>query len=165
MKELLKQMAVYNVWAHKKIMDAVLSIPVEKQKAEIPSSFSSLEKTILHMWDAESIWWQRMKLHERLMIPSENFKGTTVEAVNGLLSQSALWEAWVNNVSENMLEHVFECRNKKGDQIKMPIWQMLTHIFNHGTYHRGQLVNMRRQLGVKKIPQTDFSLWSRGRRV
>ncbi|MBK8310230.1 MAG: hypothetical protein IPL04_04345 [Chitinophagaceae bacterium] len=165
MKELLKQMAVYNVWAHKKIMDAVLSIPVEKQKAEIPSSFSSLEKTILHMWDAESIWWQRMKLHERLMIPSENFKGTTVEAVNGLLSQSALWEAWVNNVSDNMLQHVFEFRNKKGDQIKMPIWQMLTHIFNHGTYHRGQLVNMLRQLGVKKIPQTDFSLWSRGRRV
>ena len=165
MKELLKQMAVYNVWAHKKIMDAVLSIPVEKQKAEMPSSFSNLEKTILHMWDAESIWWQRMKLHERLMIPSENFKGTTVEAVNGLLSQSALWEAWVNNVSDNMLEHVFEFRNKKGDQIKMPIWQMLTHIFNHGTYHRGQLVNMLRQLGVKKIPQTDFSLWSRGRRV
>lgn len=165
MKELLKQMAVYNVWAHKKIMDAVLSIPVEKQKAEIPSSFSSLEKTILHMWDAESIWWQRMKLHERLMIPSENFKGTTVEAVNGLLSQSALWEAWVNNVSDNMLEHVFEFRNKKGDQIKMPIWQMLFHVFNHGTYHRGQLVNMLRQLGVKKIPQTDFSLWSRGRRV
>ena len=164
MKELLKQMAVYNVWAHKKIMDAVLSIPVEKQKAEIPSSFSSLEKTILHLWDAESIWWQRMKLHERLMIPSENFKGTTVEAVNGLLSQSTLWEEWVNNVSDNMLEHVFEFRNKKGDQIKMPIWQMLFHVFNHGTYHRGQLVNMFRQLGVEKIPGTDFSTFVRNKK-
>ena len=163
MKELLKQMAVYNVWAHKKIMDAVLSIPVEKQKAEMPSSFSNLEKTILHMWDAESIWWQRMKLHERLMIPSENFKGTTVEAVNGLLSQSALWEAWVNNVSDNMLEHVFEFRNKKGDQIKMPIWQMLTHVFNHGTYHRGQLVTMMRELGVTEIPATDFIHYMRTR--
>ena len=164
MKELLKQMAVYNVWAHKKIMDAVLSIPVENQKAEIPSSFSSLEKTILHLWDAESIWWQRMKLHERLMIPSENFKGTTVEAVNGLLSQSTLWEEWVNNVSDNMLEHVFEFRNKKGDQIKMPIWQMLFHVFNHGTYHRGQLVNMFRQLGVEKIPGTDFSTFVRNKK-
>jgi len=164
MKELLKQMAVYNVWAHKKIMDVVLALPVENQKAEIPSSFSSLEKTILHLWDAESIWWQRMKLHERLMIPSENFKGTTVEAVNGLLSQSTLWEEWVNNVSDNMLEHVFEFRNKKGDQIKMPIWQMLTHIFNHGTYHRGQLVNMLRQLGVEKIPGTDFSTFVRNKK-
>lgn len=165
MKELLKQMAVYNVWAHNKIMDVVLALPEEKQKAEILSSFSSLEKTMLHMWDAESIWWQRMKLDERLVIPSENFKGTTRDVGNGLLSQSALWERWVNNVSDHMLQHVFEFRNKKGDQIKMPIWQMLTHIFNHGTYHRGQLVNMLRQLGVKKIPQTDFSLWSRGRRV
>ena len=77
MKELLKQMAAYNVWAHKKIMDVVLALPEEKQKAEIPSSFSSLEKTMLHMWDAESIWWQRMKLDERLVIPSENFKKTT----------------------------------------------------------------------------------------
>jgi uncharacterized damage-inducible protein DinB len=34
-------------------------------------------------------------------------------------------------------------------------------VLNHGTYHRGQLVNMRRQLGIEKIPQTDFIVWSR----
>ncbi|MGZ3851281.1 MAG: DinB family protein [Flavisolibacter sp.] len=38
---------------------------------------------------------------------------------------------------------------------------MLLHAFNHGTYHRGQLVNMLRQLGVDKIPGTDFIAWSR----
>lgn len=161
MKELLKQMAVYNTWAHKKIMDVVLALSEEKQKAEIPSSFISLQKTILHIWDAESIWWQRMKLHERLVIPSENFKGTTRDVVYGLQSQSALWEAWTNNVSDSMLDHVFEFRNKKGEQIKMQIWQMLMHVFNHGTYHRGQLVNMLRQLGEEKLPPTDFSLWNR----
>ncbi len=164
MKELLKQMAVYNVWAHKKIMDVVLALPEEKQKAEMLSSFSSLQKTMLHLWDAESIWWQRMKLNERLMIPSENYKGTTKDVVKGLLSQSVLWEGWVNNVSDNMLLHVFEFRNKNGEQIKMPIWQMLTHVFNHGTYHRGQLVNMLRQLGVEKIPGTDFSTFVRNKK-
>jgi uncharacterized damage-inducible protein DinB len=35
------------------------------------------------------------------------------------------------------------------------------HVLNHGTYHRGQLVNMLRQLGIEKIPQTDFIVWSR----
>ena len=29
---------------------------------------------------------------------------------------------------------------------------MLLHMLNHGTYHRGQLVNMLRQIGVEKIP-------------
>jgi len=38
---------------------------------------------------------------------------------------------------------------------------MLTHVFNHGTYHRGQLITMARQLGVEKLQQTDFIIWSR----
>ncbi len=161
MKELLKQMSIYNIWANQKIIDVILSLPEEKQKAEVPSSFNSLHKTLLHMWDAESIWWQRMKLLERFVRPSDNFKGTTRDVVNGLLSQSRLWEGWVSNVSELMLEHVFEYRNDKKEQIKMPIWQMLTHVFNHGTYHRGQLINMLRQLGIEKLPQTDFAAWCR----
>lgn len=161
MKELLKQMSTYNIWANQKIIDVILSLNEEKQMAEVPSSFNSIHKTLLHMWDAESVWWQRMKLHERFVRPSDNFKGTTRDVVNGLMSQSKLWEGWVSNVSELMLEHVFEYRNDKKEQIKMPIWQMLTHVFNHDTYHRGQLINMLRQLGVEKIPPTDFSVWSR----
>ena len=163
MRELLRQMATYHIWANQRILDSVLSLPEEKQLSELPSSFNSLHKTILHMWDAESIWWQRMKLHERFVIPSENFKGTTRDVVNGLMSQNRLWESWVANVNDHMLEHVFEYRNNKREQVKMPIWQMVLHVFNHGTYHRGQLVNMLRQLGVEKIPQTDFSVWVRSK--
>jgi uncharacterized damage-inducible protein DinB len=159
MKELLKQLSAYNVWASQKIIDVILSLPEEKQLAEVPSSFISLHQTILHMWDAESIWWQRMKLHERFVRPSDNFKGTTRDAINGLTSQSKLWEGWVLGVSDQMLEHVFEYRNNKKELFKLPIYQMLTHVFNHGTYHRGQLVNMLRQLGIDKIPSTDFSSW------
>ena len=104
-----------------------------------------------------------MKLHERFVIRSENFKGTNRDVVNGLMSQNKLWEIWVGNVNDHMLEHVFEYRNNKREQVKMPIWQMVLHVFNHGTYHRGQLVNMLRQLGVEKIPQTDFSVWVRSK--
>ena len=42
---------------------------------------------------------------------------------------------------------------------------MLHHVFNHGTYHRGQLINMLRQLGVEKLPQTDFSVWTRSQKI
>lgn len=164
MKELLKQLAAYNTWATQKIADYVLSLPEEKQLAHVPSSFNSLHLTILHMWDAESIWWQRMKLHERFTRPSENFKGSTRDVVNGLLSQSRLWENWVSGAAEHVLDHVFEFRNLKKEQIKMPIYQMLIHVFNHGTYHRGQMINMLRQLGAEKLPETDFSLWIRTKR-
>ncbi len=164
MKELLKQYATYNVWANQKLMDVILTLPEEKQLAEMPSSFTSLYKTVLHMLDAENIWWQRMKLLERIIIPSENFTGTMQDLASNLLQQSKQWEEWVGNTSDLMLEHVFQYQNVKREQFKMPIYQMVHHVFNHGTYHRGQLINMLRQLGVDKLPATDFSFWTRGKK-
>ena len=161
MKELLKQYAAYNCWASQRIIDVLLALPEEKQLAEIPSSFNSLHKTVLHMWDAESIWWQRMKMQERLVVPSENFMGNLDDAANGLLQQSKLWNDWVNNASDLSLEHVFQYYNNKKEYFKQPVYQVIQHVFNHGTYHRGQLVNMLRQLGVEKIPATDFIVWCR----
>lgn len=131
---------------------------------ELPSSFSSLYKTVLHMWDAESIWWQRMKLQERIIRPGENFKGTLKDIANGLLGQSKQWEEWVSQASELALDHVFHYSTFSGEQFKQPTWQMLLHVFNHGTYHRGQLINMLRQLGIEKLPSTDFIEWARGKK-
>ena len=161
MKELLKQFAAYNTWANQKITEIILVLPEEKQMAEVPSSFTSLYKTVLHMWDAESAWWQRMKLQERIIVPSENFKGTMKDVVDGLSQQNSLWEEWVSNASDRSIEHVFQYQNSRKEQFKQPIFQMILHVFNHGTYHRGQLINMLRQLGVEKVPQTDFIVWSR----
>lgn len=161
MKELLSQFATYNIWANQKITEIILSLPEEKQKEGLLSSFSNLYKTVLHMWDAESAWWQRMKLHERIIVPSENFSGSMRDVVNGLLQQNQQWLDWVNNTSEVMLAHVFQYQNSKKEQFKQPICQMILHVFNHGTYYRGQLINMLRQLGVEKVPQTDFIVWSR----
>ena len=162
MKELLKQYAAYNIWATQKITDIILSLPVEKQLAEVPSSYSSLYKTVYHMLDAESIWWQRMKLQERITRPSENSNANTEDVVKNLLLQSKWWEEWISNASDLSIEHVFQYQTQKAEQYKQPIWQMLLHVFNHATYHRGQLINMLRQLGVEKLPSTDFIIWARG---
>jgi uncharacterized damage-inducible protein DinB len=161
MKELLIQFAAYNKWANQRLFETILALPEEKQKQELPSSFSSIYQTILHMWDAESIWWQRLKLQERLVVPSENYNGSKKDVINGLVQQNLLWQDWVNNATDPMLEHVFQYYSTKRELFKNPVSQVVLHVFNHGTYHRGQLVNMLRQLGVEKIPQTDFIVWTR----
>jgi uncharacterized damage-inducible protein DinB len=161
MKDLLSQLAAYNIWANQKLLEIILALPEEKQKQEIPSSFKSLYTTIFHMWDAESIWWQRMKLHERIIRPSDNSNSTMKDVANGLLQQNQQWQEWVSTATEPILDHVFQYYNQKKESFKQPIFQMMLHVFNHGTYHRGQLVNMLRQLGIEKIPQTDFIVWSR----
>ena len=164
MKEILQQYASYNTWSNQRLIDFVQPMAFELLEQQIPSSFKSIHSTLLHMWDAESIWWQRMKLQEVVTAPSANFKGQARDVAAALSHQNRLWENWVNSATDSALLHVFLYRNNKKEQFKQPMFQVLLHVFNHGTYHRGQLVNIFRQLGIDNIPATDFIVWSRGKK-
>jgi uncharacterized damage-inducible protein DinB len=163
MKEILQQYAAYNHWAHQKLTNVILSMDDDLHQKPVPSSYPSLYATVLHTWDAECIWWQRTKLEDRIKVPSASFNSSMKDAVNGLLGQSKLWEEFVSGASELKLNHVFEYRNSHKEIFKQPLNQVLLHVFNHSTYHRGQLVTMMRLLGATKIPPTDFIVWSRGK--
>jgi uncharacterized damage-inducible protein DinB len=156
MKELLQQYAAHNIWATKLLTDTIKLLSEDNYTKEITSSFPSLYKTIQHMWLAEEIWWKRHKLVENIVIESEKFEGSFTELVNHLTKQSQQWKQWIDGCTEAQLQHVFAYIRQK-EQYKLPTYQMLLHIFNHATYHRGQLVTMLRNLGVTKIPSTDFS--------
>lgn len=113
------------------------------------------------MWDAESIWWQRVKLNEQIVAPSAKFTGSAVDIASALIQQNELWKQWIDQARPNALEHEFIYRNLKGERFKQPVHLVLMHVFNHGTYHRGQLVTMLRQAGIESIPATDFILFTR----
>ncbi len=164
MKELLQQYAAYNVWANHQMTDRILKLPEELHSKTVASSFPSLHGTLLHLWDAGSTWWQRMKLQEVIVPPSVHFNGNTRDAANGLHGQDKLWENYVNTISEAALQHVFAYQNSKKEHFKQPMYQALHHLFNHSTYHRGQLVTILHQLGADKIPNTDYIGWSRNKK-
>lgn len=162
MKELLQQYAAYNIWATKLLTDRITKLSDEEINREIVSSFPSLYKTVQHMWLAEEVWWKRLKLTENIILDSSAFTGRFNEMTNILARQSEQFKEWIDNASETQLIHVFAfIRNK--EQIKMPVYQMLHHVFNHASYHRGQLVTILNQLGADKIPGTDFSTFCRGK--
>jgi uncharacterized damage-inducible protein DinB len=164
MKELLQQYAAYNIWATKQLVDRISKLPEEDTGKEIISSFPSIYKTMQHMWMAEEVWWLRLKLTENIVLESETFTGSFTELANILVKQSQQFKDWVDSATETQLNHVFAyVRNK--EQLKMPVYQMLQHVFNHATYHRGQLVTMLNQLGADKIPSTDFSTFCRLKKV
>ncbi len=160
MKELLQQYAAYNVWANTILPEHISKLPEEKIMREIASSFPSLYKTTVHLWFAEDIWWQRFKLVENIVVAANSFTGNFNELSINLCKQSLQWAAWVDAANDNQLNEVLTyMRNKELCKIK--IYDMLLHLFNHATFHRGQLVTLLRQLGEDKIPATDFVAWHR----
>lgn len=161
MKEVFVQYAAFNLWANNQLLTIIESLSEEQQHAEIQSSFPSLFKTVLHLLDASSIWWQRLKLQEKIVRPGESFSGTFADLRKQIQQQDKQWVEWMTATNEHGLQHEFIYRNQKKERFKQPVYEMLLHLFNHNTYHRGQLVTMLRQLGIEKIPATDFALWSR----
>ncbi len=156
MKKLLLSYASYNLWANQRITDVLTNLEDNVLNQEINSSFPSLLKTLLHLWDVESVWWQRLKLKEVPEWPSASFEGNISTISNGLLQESKQWRDWVNLATEAALEHEFIYRNSKKEQFKQPVHEFLLHLFNHQTFHRGQIITMMRQAGVQKIPNTDM---------
>jgi uncharacterized damage-inducible protein DinB len=160
MKEILEQYAAYHLWANEKLLNVALSLDETLQHQKTESSFSSLYDTFLHLWVVESMWWQRLKLQERIVLPEVKTLNLQ-EIANGLIGQSKQWEEWVRNANSASLEHVFAYYNSKKEYLKNPVWKSLLHLFNHASYHRGQIVTILHTLRVEKIPSTDFIAWSR----
>ncbi|MDB5253835.1 MAG: hypothetical protein JWP27_3004 [Flaviaesturariibacter sp.] len=161
MKTLLQSYADYNRWANSLLLDAVAALPPDVQEAQHISSFASLSQTALHLLDAESIWWQRLKLAEKIVRPSEGFSGDFRAVADALRKQDRTWLDWLSETSEKMLQHEFIYYNSKKEPCKNAVWQMLLHLFNHSTFHRGQLITLLRQSGVTKLPETDYLAWCR----
>jgi uncharacterized damage-inducible protein DinB len=157
MKETLLHFAGFNEWANGRITEAMLAMPSENHLKAVVSSFPTLQETIVHTWGAEDIWLQRLELAERPDWKPASFKGDLPEACAAWKKASAsLTEFIRRQYTDKALEHVVEYRKMDGQVYKSAVYAVLMHVFNHSTYHRGQLVTMMRNLGATKIPGTDF---------
>lgn len=163
MKELLLRYAQYNAWANKRIIDAISKEDESLADKEVPGSFPTLRATIIHTWAAEYVWLQRLQLAEYPQWMS-GFEGTLSEACNNWQQTSADVIQFIEKqYDDRAFQHVVQYYDRSKVSHKTPVFQVLLHMFNHATYHRGQLVTMLRQLGVQDIPGTDLIGFAKGK--
>jgi uncharacterized damage-inducible protein DinB len=161
MKNLLASFARYDLWANEKLFAVVLALTESQQQQEIKSSFPSIHKTCSHLMDAYRAWGQRLQKDAQIPGPGQASDFSTEEIVKRILQLNKQWIEWVDTASESDIEAILAYKNIKGDAFQQPVKEILLHLFNHGTYHRGQLVTMFRQVGVEDIPQTDYIFYTR----
>ncbi|HXS35696.1 MAG TPA: DinB family protein [Flavipsychrobacter sp.] len=160
MKEILLQFAKYNAWANKRIIDVLLKIDEDELDKEVISSFPTLRKTIYHMWTAEFIWLQRLQLTEQPVWIEDIFKGNFEEACADWQRVSQTIAQFIEKqYDDRSFEHICEYYDKQKRPNKLPISIILSQLFSHSTYHRGQLVTMMHQVSITKIPPTDFLIF------
>ena len=161
MKGLLDKYAAYHVWANSLMTERVLLLEPEKLVQPVPSSFPSIRSTYIHMLNAERIWWDRLQKESPVILPVDDMVIAFSEIISEMQDQSIRWKNYVTENAEEVFLQSMEYKNLQGKLFVQPIGEMLLHMFNHGTYHRGQLITMMRILGETQMPQTDFILYSR----
>jgi uncharacterized damage-inducible protein DinB len=158
-KDLLQNYARYNQWAHKKLMDLIGTLSNEQHHAFVPSSFDTVYKTVFHVWGAESLWLGRLNLSP-IKINGDPFNESMEKLSKALEAVDQLWVEWVESKNDQQLSKNLHYINKAGLPFQQSYDLLLQHIFNHSTYHNGQLVTMLRALAVYNLPSTDFVAWT-----
>jgi uncharacterized damage-inducible protein DinB len=161
MKETCLRLLRYNAWANALFISLLESLSEEQADAEIVSSFSSVRKTVHHLWGAEDIWLQRLQHQENPVWRVAQFEGSFAEALAQWAQTSQALIQFAEGLSEEVFPQRFGSTNLQGQPTNDAFGEVLEHIAIHGSYHRGQLVTMLRQLGCTEIPRTDFIAYAR----
>jgi uncharacterized damage-inducible protein DinB len=157
----IEQHLAYSVWANETLIERLKKLDDALLHQEVKSSFPSIAKTLLHMWDAEVVWLKRFQGVSLTEWPSKDFKGTSADLINGVIKSSKDIQAIVASGGEAFVKGKVRYKNLKGNEFEDDIEYLLYHIVNHGTYHRGQITTMLRELGITDPVSTDIIFYWR----
>ncbi len=154
-KQYFIELAAYHIWATDIFCTMLTEISNEQWTQNVISSFNSIQETTLHTISAEKAWLQRFK-KEPVDWLQFSFKGSKDEHIELWKQTSADLKNYINEFDENNLYTILHYKRLNGEEKSTPFYVMFAHVFNHSTYHRGQLVTMFRQLGFTNIKSTDL---------
>ena len=151
----------YTAWASHKLMDAVKDIPGDSLTKPLAVSHDSILGTLAHTFFADSIWYMRA-VDPQWPRPNPKEVPPLDELTQRWTDLLQRWEAWIQTRTNEDLEGPVSYRLLDGTPFESKLKEVVLHVVNHGTLHRGQVVAMLRQVGVKP-PATDLIFYYRER--
>ena len=137
----------FNYWAKGRMLGAVESLQEDDLYKDFKTSFKGIHGTLVHICAAENTWLQRFTGN-----PSPKF--LKIDDLPKYSDVKAKWEdvekgmlAYVASLTDAMLQESFSFLTSDGKSVSNLRWHTLQHLVNHGTYHRGQITSLIRQLG------------------
>lgn len=157
----IRELYAYHRWANARMLDAVANLEREEFVQRVGGSFGSVQATLAHMLGADWVWLERWTGTSPTGFP--DWDVSTFEALRTKWADVERAQAsFVEGLEPDDLYRMVAYRNLAGTAADNELWQLLRHVVNHATYHRGQITVLLRDLG-HGAPSTDLVLWYRNR--
>ena len=152
----LRTLLDYHYWARDRLLDALEPLAPEQFTRDLGSSFKSIRDTVAHTYAAEWAWHSRWQGHSpTALLPPDQF--ADVASIRAVWSaHEAKMRAFLEELGDNGIARVFDYKLLSGQPGSSPFWQMLQHVVNHASYHRGQVTTMLRQIGAVPAKSMDM---------
>jgi uncharacterized damage-inducible protein DinB len=157
----LQTMIDYHYWARDRLLAALEPLTRDQYERDLGSSFKSIRETVTHIYAAEWAWYQRWQGESPTALLSVDRFATLAELQRAWAELEQKLCAYVGGLGDADISAVLEYKLLSGAAGASPVWQMVQHVVNHASYHRGQITTMLRQLGAQPAKPMDMIAYYR----
>lgn len=160
-KNIYQQMALYNQWINKSIYSAAAKLSQEKLSQNRGAYFGSIIGTLNHILVGDIFWFKRFADQETDLQSLEYFR--LLDKPNSLDmilhdELSGLWQVrseaddvilqFTSELTAEIIASALRYKNFKDQDFNKNMGDVLLHVFNHQTHHRGQVSTLLYQAGI-----------------
>ncbi len=162
MTSTISTMLTYHHWANEKILNRLWELPASILQQEIPSSYPTIAATLEHLYAVDRMWYlvltgvdmaTAIEQSRSFMEVTDDWDLTACAA--RFAEQAQQYKVWLEQTN---LEHTLELHNPYAGVRYTSNAEVLLQVANHGTYHRGNITTMLRQLGHSSV-MNDYILF------
>jgi uncharacterized damage-inducible protein DinB len=151
----LQTLVDYHYWARDRMLDAAAALTPDQLTRDMGGSFRSVRDTLAHLYAAEWAWCSRWNGVSPTAFPAD--MPADVAAIRARWTElESDVRAVLDRMGEHGIDQTIEYKMLSGEARASIFWQMLQHVVNHASYHRGQVTTMLRQLGAAPPQSTDL---------
>ena len=162
MKPYFAMMADYNRWANARLYEAATTLPDEQFRRPVGVYFRSLQGTLNHLLVADRIWMHRL---DRTGTHPTRLDAIVFEDLAALRAAREVEDQriarYIDDRSDTGLAAVCEYHTLSGVPRQQPVRDILAHLFNHQTHHRGQAHAALTLLGIHEPVALDLLIMQR----
>jgi len=140
--EFIRQTYDYTYWANRRYFAVAENLTEEQLHRKQGHSWDDVHSVLLHMLSSETVWLRRWhgESPQRHLDPKDYPTLVVLKEKWEQVGQEM--RAFVDMQTEKSLQAEIAYSNFAGETFRVPLWQLLMHVPNHETHHRGELAAM-----------------------
>lgn len=141
----------YSEWSSQRLLDAAAALPEEELTRDHGTADKSVLGTLVHLFAADRLWLARVRGRTLdRFVEDADYSLEVMRRDWPAIHQG--WRDWLSTLEPQSIADSIHYSDLKGRPHATPAWQIVLHVVNHATHHRGQVSGFLRRMGHRPPP-------------